>query len=289
MTEPAPHPGEDRPDLASLVATVSHLFTPPEILIRLRHAVDDTHSTIETVSAIIMQDPHLSARILRMANSSLYGYRKHVDTVSRAVTLIGLRDLLNVTMAVFIAQSLGGLRPTHPEPAVFWRHSVFTGLLACLLARRRGGLHPERLFVAGLLHDIGALILHARLPQLLGDTWQIAEGSEQRLADYERNLLGYDHGEVGGALFHQWELPETLQLAIAHHHSESAPTLDGTFVMLADCLANTLAECALTGTPSGLPDDRVWEEAGLSPGMAVDIIEESEKGFVEAMSLLVPG
>lgn len=275
--------------LERLVGNVVHLFSPPEVLVRLRHAVENEYSTAETVSAIVRQDPNLSARILRMANSPIYGSRRQVDTVSRAVSLIGMRDLVQIATAIFVVQSLGGLQSTTPGPAAFWRHCVFTGILAQGIARHARVLHPERLFVAGLLHDIGVLILQAKLPREFGIAWNQSGGDEQGLAQSERALLGYDHGEVGAALLDHWGLPGVLCDAIADHHAAlKPPSLDAAIVMLADRLANAAEDTALGQAPSPFPEDIVWESTGLPPGLSADILEAGAEGLSDVLSLLIP-
>jgi putative nucleotidyltransferase with HDIG domain len=164
----------------------------------------------------------------------------------------------------------------------FWRHSIFTGLLSRILARRCGVLHPERLFIAGLLHDIGSLVLYRRLPEVAGELLLTAQGDEQVLCRAESDVLGFTHAELGKLLLAHWRLPESLCEAVARHHEPAAAEnaqLEAAVVHVADVLANRSgiagfcestaataeiepAAVALIGTLAAADQDAITGEAG---------------------------
>jgi putative nucleotidyltransferase with HDIG domain len=155
----------------------------------------------------------------------------------------------------------------------FWRHSLLTALLARTLAWRCRVLHPERLFVAGLLHDIGSLVLYNRLPELCRELLETAAGDEQALYAAEMQRLGFSHGHLGALLLGMWDLPETLTETVRHHHrpdEANGAAREAGIVHLAEALANGAGNggfCELPGSAPA-PEAAAWERIGLPPERA---------------------
>ena len=279
-----------------LLDDVSMLISPPEILIRLHQVMDSPLSSTKALAIIVAQDPNLSARVLRIANSSVYGLSQRVDTVSRAITVIGTRGLYHLSMAVTAAQSFSQISSSLVNIAVFWRHSVFSALIARNLARRCRILHPERLFVAGLLHDIGSLLIYKHFAESLQDIVQDARGNEQHLAEYERQHLGFDHAEVGAALLKRWGLPETLYTAVGSHHAydhlvgQTPMSLEAAIVHLADALSNRRMEGSFSefGAYASHIDASAWQILGLDEGIVDEVWAEVGRQFIETLEAILP-
>lgn len=281
-----------RQEIRELLADVSALVSPPEILIRLRQAIDAPDSTSESIAAIVMQDPNLSARILHMANSAMYGLNHRVETVSRAISIIGQRALYHLALAVTASQTFSRLPSELVNIAVFWRHSVFSALIARNLAQRCQVLHPERLFVAGLLHDLGSLVLYQRYPDVLRESLLTSRGNEEVLAQQERELIGFDHAEVGGALLELWGLPDILQQAVTYHHRPTVPghSLEVAIVHLADTLANRTDQGSFSefGAFAGMPHPGTWKILGLDESSTDDIWKDVNLQFMETLHVILP-
>ncbi|OOG25589.1 phosphohydrolase [Thioalkalivibrio denitrificans] len=283
---------DKRQEIRALLADVSALVSPPEIVIRLRQAIDAQDSTSESLAAIVMQDPNLSARILHIANSAMYGLNHRVETVSRAISIIGQRALYHLALAVTASQTFSKLPSELVNVAVFWRHSVFTALIARNLAQRCHVLHPERLFVAGLLHDLGSLVLYQRYPDILRESLLTARGNEDVVAQQERELIGFDHAEVGGALLELWGLPESLQQAVAFHHrpGAAANTIEVAIVHMADTLANRTDQGSASefGAYASLPHPGTWKTLGLDESITDDIWKDVNLQFMETLHVILP-
>ncbi|MEL7638687.1 MAG: HDOD domain-containing protein [Solidesulfovibrio sp.] len=203
------------------------LVSLPEVFMRIREVLSDPDSTVEEAAAVIGKDPSLTAKILKLVNSAFYARTMRVsgslppgpvDSLNRAVMLLGLNQLSTLAMGVSVLPLFKDIPPECVDMRQFWRHSVGVALVAKLLAMRQGDPNPERFFVAGLLHDIGRLVLYKQLPEVAGATLSLALSTGRPLDDVERELLGYDHARLGGMLLRKWRFPESLEQAVWRHH-----------------------------------------------------------------------
>ncbi|RMG30231.1 MAG: HDOD domain-containing protein [Gammaproteobacteria bacterium] len=279
----------------SLVNDVSYLVSPPDICVRVFDLIESDTASADEIGEVISSDPSLTARLLRLVNSAYFNLARKVDTVSRAVTLVGIRELYSLILAVSAIRTFSNLSGSLVNMDTFWRHGLFTGLIARNLARRVHVLHPERLFVAGLLHDIGHLVLYTRLPEIMQQILLVSGGDEGLQHQAELSELGFSHADLGGALAETWKLPDALCAAISYHHLPGCATETAAFeaalVHLADVLANRSQIGAFCEKPQPEEpiDPFVWEVLGLDPN---DFDEEEIMGeagiqFTDTASLLL--
>ena len=202
-----------------LVSGAVRLVSLPEVCIRVNQLLEDPDVTATELGKVLSQDTGLAARLLKIVNSSFYGFPSRVETISRAVTIIGLRELRGLVMATSAIETFSRIPTDILNMAQFWRHSVYCGVVAQALAERCHVLHSERMFVAGLLHDIGKLIICNRLPQHARDIQE--ELTKEGELDFiiEKKILGYDHADVGGELLSEWNMPQALCDAVCFHHN----------------------------------------------------------------------
>ncbi|MGQ0657211.1 MAG: HDOD domain-containing protein [Chromatiales bacterium] len=237
---PARQRGE-RPTAHSLVAEVDNLVSPPDVCIKLSELLQSPDTSVQQIGEVILRDPNLTARLMRLVNSPAFGLRARIDTVSRAITVLGTRELYSMVLAISAVRTFRKLPSALVNMDTYWRHSIFSALLARILARRCGVLHPERLFIATLLHDVGSLVLYRRLPEVAAELLLTAQGNEQVLCHAERDVLGFTHAELGGLLLEHWRMPEPLSVMVARHHEPAAAgdaKLEASIVHVADVLAN---------------------------------------------------
>jgi len=278
------------------IRDVAGLVSPPEVCIRLLDLVDAPKSTAHEIGEVIGSDPNLSARLLKLVNSSFYNYSGRIDTLSRAIAIVGMRELYSMAISVAAIRAFSKIPAEIINMDTFWRHSLFCGIIARNLGKRCGVLHPERLFVGGLLHDIGTLVLFARAPEKAKELLLISEGSEQTLVYAERQEYGFDHADLGGMLASLWNLPNNLVEAISCHHEPLEAVFSkqqAAIVKIADILADrselgTLFEpVPRYGEP--LPIDRdLWMATGLCEANFDEsqIISDAGKQFIEASAIL---
>jgi putative nucleotidyltransferase with HDIG domain len=262
-------------ELDALLGDVYSLVSPPEVYFRLESMIDSPNAKWHDLADVIAQDPNMSARLLRLANSAFHG-KRNIDTLSRAVALIGTRALYDLAVGVAALSVFQKVPAELLNVSVFWRHSLCTGIIAKLLARQCNVLHPERLFVAGLLHDVGSLVIAMRRPDQAREALLVAQGDEDLVAVKERELLGFDHAEVGARLMELWQLPEGTTQAIRYHHrlaEAEEPTLEVALVHIANGLANRMEEGAfsLEGSLAAHIDPAAWGLSGLSEDIAESV------------------
>ncbi|RMD80417.1 MAG: HDOD domain-containing protein [Gammaproteobacteria bacterium] len=274
-----------------LVAGAVEVASLPEVYHRLAEMIDSPRHSAADIARVLEKDPGLTARLLRIANSAFYGFPSQIDTVSRAITVIGTRELRDLVLATCVVRLFKGLPNDLVTMDDFWRHSIGCGLAARALAAQRGERLKERHFVAGLLHDIGALIVYAKLPELAREALLRARHQHQPIFLAERAVMGFDHGAVGCELMRKWKLPEHLQEAAAFHHEpEKAPVdpRDVAMVHLADRIAEAMG-LGSSGEPlpeGELAADRAWGLAELDPGVVEAVTEDVDRRYEETLRLL---
>ncbi len=193
-------------------------FSP--ILNRLMASLATEDVSFVQLAEIIEKDTVLAGNVLRLVNSALYGFQGTVNSVRHAVAILGLVKLRNVVMGMSISRMWRNVRtPEEWSPARFNIHSVAAGILADLLVQRLPAPYPEGAFVAGLLHDLGKLLIAISLPReysLIEARFAAGGGS---LADCELEVIGTTHSALSGAALGKWNLPQPIQRAATFHHA----------------------------------------------------------------------
>lgn len=277
-------------DIAGLLKGVEGLITLPHVYLHINALIEDPDSTMNDIAKAVSQDPSFTVRLLRLANSSFYGFASKIDTAHKAVSVIGTSQIRNLALSMSVASSFEGLPNELVSMDNFWRHSLYCALIARLLARRAKGCDPDAVFTAGLLHDIGELIIFNRLPELARESLLLVQDQVDDLPIYlaERRVIGYDHAQVGGELASQWGLPPLLIECIAHHHeienSRQYPR-ETALVHLANIIAQ-MAELDTLQTADVSPfDPLAWLITGLKPELIEDVLAEAKLEITEAEKL----
>ncbi len=226
-----------------LVQSCSNLFTLPEIYLRVRDVVDNPESTMDDLANALKLDPAISARLLKIVNSPLYGFPKQIDSIARAVTLLGMQPVSDLVASTTIGQTFTGMTVDLMDLPTFWRKSVRCALLAGKIAKANAIEESERFFIEGLLRDIGHLVLYQTIPQRAQSALVEAGYLGSPLAEVERSNIGYDFTEIGAELIRFWGMPNQIEQAIRHQLS---PNQAGEFALHASIvhLAGTLADYA---------------------------------------------
>ena len=206
-----------------LEQSVSDLGTLPEVAVQVIEKCSDPEVSIVDLATIIEADQVIAARILRLANSAFYARSSRVDSVRDAVMLLGLDAVraLGLSVGVYLAFESGYGRPK-AELESLWQHCIAAALCAKEIARRCGMRQREQAFVAGLLHEIGQLVLLQHLPEQYARVLELRKSSSLRLERAEEDVLGTNHAEAGGWLVARWGLPGELRAPIELHHQIEA-------------------------------------------------------------------
>jgi len=278
--------------IAGLVQGVGGLVTLPTVFIRINQLVDDPNSNIADIAKAVSQDPSFTVRLLRVANSPFYGFSSSIDNVSKAVSVIGTSQMRNLALSMSVASTFSGLPNNLITMDNFWHHSLYCALTARILAKQARKCDPEAVFTAGLLHDIGELIIFNRLPEQAKKSLLLVLDQVDDLPVYqaERQVRGCDHAQVGGELARQWSLPPLLEECIAYHHSigdaQRYPR-ETALVHLANILAQMAEVDTLELGDASPVDPRAWEITGLGEDIIEPVIREAQEEIIEAEKLFL--
>lgn len=202
--------------LESLLEQSNELPSLPEIYFRVSGLLEVENSTTEEIGDAVQTDPSLTARILKLINSAYYGLPYQVTSISKAVTLLGRQNLKQI----LIGSVLGGVfRDVDFTMRDFWHHSIKTAIIARHLAMQNATIiDHEEFFTAGLLHDIGRLVLAKAAPESLVDIDELVQAGDLDVVEVEAKHLGVTHIEVGAALMKKWCMPSLLTQCVVKHH-----------------------------------------------------------------------
>lgn len=219
------------------------LGTLPHVLHDLLRVLDDPKSSVRDLERIVTADPTLSARVLRLANSALYGLCRRISDLRHAIALIGPGALRLIIMSTSAFDACFQRGSVSYNRSGLWKHSLRTAFVARSLASRHRGLPAESLFIAGLLHDLGMVVLdqyaHRPFVEILSAT-RMAAGTA-RITTLERQMIGTSHAEIGEMVTELWHLPPLLGKTILYHHDPEEAgdlKLPAMVVAAADILVN---------------------------------------------------
>ena len=274
-----------------LVDSVSELISLPSIVMHVNDMANDQQYSAADIGETINQSHELSARLLRIANSPFFNFPSHINNIPRAITVIGtqeLRDLLLATSAIDVFDNL-------PNELVsmetFWRHSLRCGIIARSLASYLHKPNVERFFAAGLLHDIGSLLINHKLPEIADQILVHRKNNRQRRFIVEEEIMGFNHASVGGELLRHWGLPDYIVEAVTYHHTPSLAKQykqDAAIAHIANYLSNTmLSNIGENLATSGALDFTALETVGLPPEELQTILKLSENNFNDTLEIMV--
>ena len=291
-SQPVIEHGDPSEKAARWIRETGTLVSPPDVCIKLFELMETESASAQALGSVIARDPSLTARLLRIVNSSFYGFSRRIDTVSRAVAVVGMSELYNLVIAVSAITSFSRIPNFIINIDTFWRHGVYSGIMAREIARRCKVLHPERLFVAGILHDIGSLIVYNRAPDAIKGLLLASQGNETVLARLEAQTFGFTHADLGGMLLDRWLLPNELVEAVRCHHSPAAAEqaqLEAAILHVSEALANHCEQGAFYASPSAdlLVEERALELTGLETDQSVltGLAEDTREQYRDAINL----
>lgn len=252
----------------ALVNKSLELVSAPTTYARLDALISDPDSAIDDISAVINTDPALTTRLLKIVNSPFYGFPSQINTISRAITIIGTRELTHLVLATSVMNAFRGIPANLMDMDTFWRHSLACAITAKYLAEATHQTNHEQYFIAGLLHNIGSLVLYQSVPELAREAINSARFGHEVLHEAEKRIIGFDHAEVGAILIQNWRLPESLAQVARNHHQPSKAEqdkLEVAIVHIADILVSSVP-FGHNGDQHVPPmDEGAWQHLNLKP------------------------
>jgi len=255
--------------LEKLLKQAEGLISFPDVCIRINTMVNDPAVSATDIGKVIQQDPALTARLLRIANSPLYGFASEIDTVSRAVTVLGNKEIRDLAFATSALKAFN-VKPGLETIEQLWSHNIYCAVACRQLAETSTRGRAESIFIAGLLHDIGRLLFLSLLPEdseAKIQTLSATGHGESNLCLAEQEVVGFNHTEAGGELILQWNLPDSLYECVRYHHEPSKADLyplEVAIVHLADCIAHAIQDETEIDQQLAAVDPMSWEQTGLS-------------------------
>jgi|RhiMetdeSRZDD1v2_1073273.scaffolds.fasta_scaffold03164_10 HD-like signal output (HDOD) protein len=273
-----------------LVKSAGSISSLPTIFIRINDAVNNPRSSLADIGRVISEDPGLTARLLRIVNSAFYSFPSKIDTISRAVTIVGTQQLRDLALATSVMKVFKGIPEDLINMEAFWCHSIGCGITARVLASHRREANLERHFVTGMLHDIGRLLLFMNLPKQSRAALMRCQRSEELLYKVEREEIGFDHATVGSALLQAWNLPASLEEVVAFHHAPQKALrypIETAIVHVADIITHTM-ELGSSGERL-VPhlNSEAWEKVGLPASLLPATLGQVEKQFHDATQMIL--
>ena len=263
--------------LKKIIEGVPSLGSYSGVLHEIEAVLEDPSSTLAHVGAIIEKDPDLTARLLRLGNSSFFGFPSRIDTVSETISLIGLQQVQDLIAVSSVIELFDGVPPELVTMESFWKHSLACGMAARLLALAKRIPKADKFFVAGLLHDIGRMVLYTRAPTEAKEIFKGCASGTVLMRDAEVAVLGFDHAEIGEALLAAWNYPANLVDMVRHHHcplSAGTYQMESSLIHVADYLVHAM-ELGVSGERMVPPlNPKAWERLALG----MDVIESVMTG-----------
>ena len=273
------------------VTANAKLISLPDVYIRLKSVLNDPDFCMADVANVISHDAAMTTRLLRLVNSAYFGFAAKIDTVNRAVSMLGTQQVHDLVLATSVTKTFSNIDSNVVDMQSFWQQSVYTAVAARLLASACNVLDSERLFVAGLLHDIGHLIMYQQIPEYCSRAISLAEETRRPLFRVERELIGFDYAQVGGMLMHEWNLPRSLREA-TELHVEPSRSFDHALETALVHIAVHMAQAAMSGDDIEQAmihaDPAAWTITDLSPNQCPAIHLEAQEQVFEVLGLIMP-
>ncbi|MFP4164095.1 MAG: HDOD domain-containing protein [Chitinispirillaceae bacterium] len=225
---------------------IANLPTLPIVASQLMRIVRDPETSAEDIASLVSQDVSLSAKILRLANSAFYGIPRSINSINNAVVILGNKIIQTMVLGLTVFDMFGDSSEESRlfDRNSFWIHSLKCATTAKLLAfqcRETVRLDPEEAFCAGLLHDVGKVVMEQYLHRDFHTVLRAAKDEKKSLFKVENDYLGYDHCDVAEWLTSTWSLPEGIEMSVIYHHSpDQAPQCSSEVTLC--CVANWLSQ-----------------------------------------------
>ncbi|MFP4013669.1 MAG: HDOD domain-containing protein [Chitinispirillaceae bacterium] len=258
--------------IRKITQSVIGLPTLPTVVSKMLRMIDSPKTSASTLARLISTDQALTAKVLKLANSAYYGFPREISTVNMAIVVLGFNTVkdMGLWLSVFDVFKNSSVSAGSFDAVRFWEHSAACGVAARMLARNNRSRYSGEAFVAGLLHDMGKIILNQYFSSDFLDVLREAENSD--LDSAEKSVLGTGHGQIGSWLAEKWNLPAIIADTIENHHQPWNAKTDASFVATVT-VADLLCHLSETGNSGRLAapvyDERLWDIFSKA-GMPID-------------------
>ena len=273
-----------------LVDRIQGLPTLPSMLHSINQMILNPRTSAKEVAQLISSDPALTSKVLRIVNSSFYGFPNRIGTITHAIVILGFNTIKSIVLSSTIFDVFKRTpKPGDFDRTEFWKHSIGCGAAAKVLGQRLNYPMLEELFIAGLLHDVGKIVLDQFLPEQFRETLGIVRGRNVLIVEAEAEVFGVTHADIGSWLFEKWNLSKGLVQTTRCHHN---PALAGDEQKLAEIIhvADILTRAIRFGNGGDdkIPplSDAAWKSLGLREAELDDLLTATGVEIEKAMVFL---
>ncbi|MGQ9744416.1 MAG: HDOD domain-containing protein [Dissulfurimicrobium sp.] len=275
---------ERRQEIRQRVRYIKSLPVLPPIASMLNKMVEDEEMTASRLGAVIEKDQVLTSKLLKMVNSSFFGFPQRISTVSNAIVLLGF----NVIKTLIVTSSIFDIMQS--SDVGLWEHSLGCATVAGILAKRREIKNPEEVSTAGLIHDLGKVVIRAEFTSEHEVIQKLVEKRQIFMREAEIECLGVTHSEIGGWLIKHWNLPNRLIIPVMYHHNPEAATdfKDLTAIVhFSDILIRAIG-FGSGGDPWVPPiDHQAWERIKMRKSEVKEVLTELDEKIIELQDFIL--
>jgi HD-like signal output (HDOD) protein len=261
----------------------------PMVAMKLNDVMNNPRSSAIDIGKVVGEDQGLTARLLKLANSPFYAFPSRIETITQAVLVIGTQQIRDLVLATSVMKMFEGIPAEIINMESFWSHCIACGVAARIIAIYRREPNVERFFVAGMLHDLGRLIMFTKMPKESKEILTLCKENKEALFKAERERIGFNHADVGGALLKEWRLPGSLvEMAEFHHNPGRAvqfPT-ETAIIHVADIITHAM-QIGGSGESFVPPlSENAWDKIKLPAATLTSVMEQTDKQFAEAVKFI---
>ncbi len=266
--------------------------TLPTIYTKLSELMRNPNSTFKDAARIISGDQAAASKVLKVANSALFGIPGRVENVSMAISYLGFEEIKNITLAMNVFSMFNHSNSfVYLNPLNLWKHSISVAVITRILGKELRFSNPENLFISGILHDIGKLFFYKFFNKQYAEALEYSMVNRVNLREAEYKILGMTHTVVGELIAEKWKLPTTIKNCIGYHNKGF---VDGCFdrlsgiVHVADIAAHMLnLDNSYDSTIIPKPNKQVWEYLNPDTELFTRIYPEVDRDYFETSSILL--
>lgn len=272
---------------ASFLDSGVQLSSFPDIYYKIMDALDNPSSSSNTLADIISKDSGLCAKLLTLVNSPLYGFSLPVESLSRAVSLVGTRGLSQLALGVTVMDSFQSMDGKKFSMADFWQHSLACGVFCRILSSLVPGTSQDNCFVSGMLHDLGRLVMLQLAPDEANFSFELSRSKGISLSQAEKNVFGFDHCDLAHSLFILWNFPPGLTETVVGHHGAGPNSLsvESAICSVGDVLAVALQYGSNGGGFVHSPYPGAWDMLGLPDGAVATTILKARRQIDDILTV----
>jgi len=279
-------PDESIVSIQHMVDKNVQLSSFPDIYQHIVQVINNPRSSASRVAEVVSKDTSLTATLLKLVNSAFYGLPTKVDSITRAIALIGGKELSTLALGISVIRYFKDIPPRLINMKHFWMHSIACGIFARILANRKMELSEEQFFLGGLLHDIGSLVMLKEYPLTMAYIIDLSHQRKHAIYQVEQEVLGYDQAEVAGMLLEKWNFPPQLIQMIRHQNSpkKARSPLEPAIILIASIMA-TVFWYGDSGSRYAPPVTKdTWDSLGLPPSVFESAIKQADRQVNEILN-----